>query len=81
MLSADVRARGQYLQLSGNIYGLTADCQASGVDIMLKSISKTPPRAEPVNHTQIKLVGEKEKNLIRMKKKLLALEAGSAAAK
>lgn len=60
MLSADVRARSRYLQLSGNICGLTEDCQASRVDIMLKSISKTPARAEPVNHTHIKLVEEKK---------------------
>lgn len=76
MLSADVRARSRYLQLSGNICGLTEDCQASRVDIMLKSISKTPARAEPVNHTHIKLV-EEEKNLIRMKRRLRAQKQGA----
>lgn len=77
MLSADVRARSRYLQLSGNICGLTEDCQASRVDIMLKSISKTPARAEPVNHTHIKLVEEKKKNLIRMKRRLRARKQGA----
>lgn len=77
MLSADVRARSRYLQLSGNICGLKEDCQASRVDIMLKSISKTPARAEPVNHTHIKLVEEKKKNLIRMKRRLRARKQGA----
>lgn len=61
MLSVGMRARGRYLQLSGNICGLTEDCQASRVDIMLKSIYKTPARAEPVNHKHIKLVREEKK--------------------
>lgn len=80
MLSADVRARSRYLQLSGNICGLTEDCQASRVDIMLKSISKTPARAEPVNHTHIKLVEEKKKS-DSDEKEAARTEAGSAAAK